>query len=225
MSGFSPLSVIEANSPLDDSRNDSDDALMKRLAGGDGAALDALFLRHRERVFGLAFRYLSNRSEAEDVTQETFLRVLDAAGRYREEGSFKTWLLTITSRLCSKKRARHSVWRERLVGLFHYSMETASDPGKDPDEALLEQEEARRVRDAVQALPPDQRMAIVLARFEGLSYEEISEVMGKSVQSVTSLLWRGRGKLRETLLANRADEEERKSRLSGAKFGGVEGSS
>ena len=180
-------------------RKDSDDELMRRVAQGDVDAFDALFLRHRDRVFGLAYRHLGNRSEAEDVTQDTFLRVLSAAGGYREEGVFKTWLLTITSRLCLKKKARHARWRELFVGLLHPSMEDRPGSEKNPGQTLLEEERAKTVREAIGALPPEQRMAVLLARFEELSYEEIAAVMDKSVASITSLLWRGRKSLRTAL--------------------------
>ena len=195
--------------------NESDDALMRRVAKGDGLALDALFMRHRQRVFALSYRCLSSRAEAEDVTQETFLRVLSAASSYREEGSFRTWLLTICSRLCMKKQARHSSWRERLVGFFHPVMESTPDGSADPVEELLEKEEAARVRRAVRELPADQRMALLLAGFEELSYEEIASAMGRSVSSVTSLLWRARTGLRASLGALRDENAEESARMQG----------
>jgi len=176
-----------------------DQELMARLAGGDHESFHLLFLRHQKRVFRLAFRQTGNRLEAEEIVQETFVRLLRSAARYRAEASFETYLLTIATRLCLNAQARaykrfeepHRMDEPRIINV------AASTPG--PEDAALGNEIRSAVRRVILSLPDEERMALVLFRFEGLSYEDAARAMGKTVSAVTSLLWRARERLREGL--------------------------
>lgn len=175
-----------------------DEKLVARVAQGDHEAFRALVVRHRESVFGIAFRYLGNRSDAEEMAQETFVRLFEAAHRYRFEAKFRTYLLTITVRLCLNRRAR----RDRR--------EEAYDPGStvfsrlpsvapNPEDAVVRDERRLAISEAVLSLPEDQRLALILFYFEELPYQTIAKMMGKPIPAVTSLLWRARERLRRDL--------------------------
>jgi RNA polymerase sigma-70 factor (ECF subfamily) len=179
----------------------SDEELVAQLAVGNDVALQTLMHRHERLVFSVAYRYLGHREDAEDLVQDTFVRVLTAAPRYRPDAPFRTYLLTIVTRLCLNRKARaHTRSEESRDPMSDvFSRVQASAPR--PDEALLQDERERAVRHAILALPEDQRMALVLFRFEGLSYEAIAAVLGRRVSAVASLLWRSRQRLRTELIS------------------------
>lgn len=176
-----------------------DKALMARVARGDHQAFRGLVLRHQRVVHAIAYRYLGDPADAEEIAQEAFCRLYAAAGRYRPEASFRTYLLRIVTNLCANRRARAYRTQEESRDPAVMDEGQAGSPGGDPRDRLLEAERAEAVRRAVLALPADQRIAMILFRFEGLSYEEIADSTGKSVASVTSALWRARGALRDSL--------------------------
>lgn len=175
-----------------------DELLMARVSRGDREAFRALVERHQQSVFQLAWRQLGSRAEAEEVAQDTFERLYHAAGGYREIGCFRAWLLVIATRLCLNRKARHARWREQATEPDILAALAGPAPGA-AEEELDQVRLHRAVRDAVLALPEEQRMAVLLCRFEGLSYAEIGAAMGKSVPAVTSLIWRAGERLRLAL--------------------------
>ncbi|UCC99086.1 MAG: sigma-70 family RNA polymerase sigma factor [Phycisphaerales bacterium] len=171
----------------------SDAELMAHLGQGDITALGQLAHRHQRRVLELAFRTLGDWDLAEDVAQETFLRVYRAAKRYRPQAQFTTWLYRIVVNLCldeQRKRARAAASLESTT-LAEYS-----PPRVNPTE---KKELAELVKAAVQGLPERQRLAVILHRYDDLSHAQISEVTGWSQSAVESLLVRAYGNLREKL--------------------------
>lgn len=180
-------------------QDDRDKALMARIARADHDAFRELVLRHQDRVFALAYRFLGNQADAEEVAQDSFARLFEAAPRYRPEASFSTYLLRITTNLCINRKSRAYRQREESREPSAVDESQRDAESRDPRAELLREERARAVREAVQALPEDQRAALILFRFEGLSYEEIAKATGKSVSAVTSLLWRARAALRDSL--------------------------
>jgi RNA polymerase sigma-70 factor, ECF subfamily len=180
---------------------DSDDTLVARLAVGDEDALRELMSRHARLVFSVAYRHLGGREDAEDVVQDAFTRVLKAAPRYRPDGPFRTYLLTIVTRLCLNQRARAHSRREERHDPMSAVLRRAEAAAPNPEETTLQDERSRAVRQAILALPEDQRMALILFRFEGLSYEAIASLLGRRVTAVTSLLWRARRQLRAALIS------------------------
>ncbi len=157
-----------------------DTALMAEVARGDTVAFERLIERHQALVIGTVGRMLGNNSEVEDVAQQVFIRVWKGAPRYRPTAKFTTWLLTITRNLVFNEARR----RKRHPGdtLDVHEGEEAlalTDPVRHvPDEELLEAELQEAIEKAIRALPEKQRMAVVLRRYEGKSYEEIGEVLG-----------------------------------------------
>ena len=178
-----------------------DTALMAEVARGDTVAFERLIERHQALVIGTVGRMLGNNSEVEDVAQQVFIRVWKGAPRYRPTAKFTTWLLTITRNLVFNEARR----RKRHPGdaLDVHEGEEAlalTDPARHvPDQELLEAELRQAIEKAIRALPEKQRMAVVLRRYEGKSYEEIGEVLGLTVAAVKSLLFRARTELRAAL--------------------------
>lgn len=178
-----------------------DFALMKRIGEGDHEAFRQLVERHQNSVIGTVAKMLGNFSEAEDIAQQVFLRIWRNAKRYRPEAKFTTYLFTITRNLVFNETRRKS--RKKEVSSDereeNSNQMVEASPDRQPDAELLQAELQRAVDDAIAALPETQRMAVVLRRYEQLSYEEIASVLGLSVSAIKSQLFRARTALRESL--------------------------
>jgi len=173
-----------------------DDTLMMRTAAGDEVAFRQLVARWEQPVFAFLVHMLGSVDEAQDLAQDTFLKVYDQAHRYRPEGRFRSWLLRIAGNKARSVLRRRKVLR--WVNFDPVSHDRAA-PGDDPGQTLERAETRQRVREAVAALPERQREAVVLKRFQGLSYKEIAEVLGTTVPAVESLLQRAAAILRREL--------------------------
>ncbi len=165
----------------------SDELLMQAVSHGDLDAFNKIVLRYQQQALRTAYRLLGDAVEAEDIAQETFLKILKAAPRYRPTASFHTYLYTIVYRLCldTRKKSRPS------------RMDTFADrPSALPSavDDLLSRERGKEIRNALVSLPLNQRTAIVLKHDEGLSYAEIARVMDTSLKSVEMLIRRAREK-------------------------------
>jgi RNA polymerase sigma-70 factor (ECF subfamily) len=184
------------------SPEDAEDIRLMALVGaGEEAAFEQLVERHQRLVIGTVGRMLGSGSDAEDIAQQVFVRVWKNAKRYEPRAKFTTWLLKITRNLVFNELRRRS--RHPQVPLQSESDEEER-PLKDeravaPDASLLEHELQQAVDAAIANLPETQRMAVVLRRYEELSYEEIAAAMDQSVSAVKSLLFRARTELRENL--------------------------
>ncbi len=159
-----------------------DIALMARIKKGDTDAFEELVSAHQRPVYNLAFRFLNDTCEAEDIAQEAFIRVFRAADTYTPDAKFTTWLYTIVKNLCfNAVRKRQSA---NLVSIDEETVPEIASKDDDPA-ALLEREQIRqRVALAVNALPSNMRIAVILQKFHGLSYQEIAAVLGCSVNAV-----------------------------------------
>jgi RNA polymerase sigma-70 factor, ECF subfamily len=184
------------------SEEDADDVRLMRLVGrGDTKALEELIEKHQALVAGTVARMLGSNSDVEDIAQQVFIRVWKSARRYVPRAKFTTWLLKITRNLVFNELRRSK--RRPHVPL--QSEPGAEDfPLKDemnlaPDASLLELELQRKIEEAILQLPDNQRMALVLRRYEQLSYEQIAEVLDLSVPAVKSVLFRARTELRSRL--------------------------
>jgi RNA polymerase sigma-70 factor (ECF subfamily) len=184
------------------SPEDADDIRLMALVGaGEEGAFEKLVERHQRLVIGTVGRMLGSGSDAEDIAQQVFVRVWKNAKRYEPRAKFTTWLLKITRNLVFNELRRRS--RHPQVPLQSESDEEER-PLKDeqavaPDASLLERELQQAVDAAIANLPETQRMAVVLRRYEELSYEEIAAATDQSVSAVKSLLFRARTELRENL--------------------------
>ena len=175
----------------------SNESLMQATSKGDLEAFEEIVRRHQTWAWNLAYRFLGQRDETEDVVQEAFMRLLDTTNRYQPSASFKTYFHQIVARLCLDRA-------KKKQPLFMEAVPETPDPGPDADEVMIRNEAAVAVRAALDALPPNQRMAIVLRYYDHLNYEEIAAALETSPKAVERLLARGRERLRATLAA-RAD--------------------
>jgi RNA polymerase sigma-70 factor (ECF subfamily) len=184
-----------------DEQESEDVRLMGLIAGGDMTAFEQLVERHQALVAGTAGRMLGSNSDVEDIAQQVFIRVWKSAGRYRPQAKFTTWLLKITRNLVfnelrrTKRRAQMPLQTEPQAEEIALPDETTPAP----DASLLEDELQRAIENAITQLPDAQRMALILRRYEDLSYEDIAEVLDLSVPAVKSLLFRARTELRARL--------------------------
>ena len=170
----------------------SDEELMLAVGKGDLTAFEQIVLRHQKSAWGIAYRFIGNRATADDVAQEAFLRILDAAERYRPTARFRTYLYSVVTRLCFD-HAR----KKRPASVDDLSAVSESCPS--PPDAAVSRERDVAVREALDALRPNQRMATVLRYYEGLSGREIAAAMEVSPKAVERLLARARTVLAELL--------------------------
>jgi RNA polymerase sigma factor (sigma-70 family) len=173
---------------------------------GDERAFRELVELHQQAVIGTCAKMLGSLDEAHDVAQLVFLRVWKAAPRYEPTAKFTTWLYTILRNLVFNEIRRKS--RHRTVSLDapvsdeqHHPHDLADASMVAPDAASLQVELEAAIDAAINQLPEQQRLAVILRRYEDLAYEEIAEVLKTSVPAVKSLLFRARTELRESLRA------------------------
>jgi len=191
------------DAPRPDEEVPPDDiALMLDVKQGDEQAFETLVLRHQARVVGTVAKMLGSEAEAEDIAQQVFVRVWQSAPRYNPSAKFTTWLLTITRNLVFNEMRRNR--RARFVPL------EPDDPDRTPrghadtsarsaSEEMSENELQQAVDRAIAALPEAQRTAVILRRYEDMSYEEIAKVLRTTVPAIKSLLFRARGDLKDRL--------------------------
>ena len=153
-------------------------------------------MTYQHRVFGVALRMLGNRAEAEDVAQEAFVRAHRALGGFRGDAKLSTWLYAITSRLCLNRLASGE---RRMARQGEDALLRLSDAGSRPDAALERRELETALGRAIAELPEDRRIVVVLRDLEGLSYEEIAQVLELELGTVRSRLHRARAELKEKL--------------------------
>jgi RNA polymerase sigma-70 factor, ECF subfamily len=184
------------------SEEDAEDVrLMQLVAQGDISAFEEVIGRHQALVAGTAARMLGSNSDVEDIAQQVFIRVWKSARRYVPRAKFTTWLLKITRNLVfnelrrAKRRAQVPLQSE--PGAEEIPLKDETNPA--PDASLLQDELQRAIEEAIMQLPESQRMALVLRRYEQLSYEQIAEVLDLSVPAVKSVLFRARTELRSRL--------------------------
>ena len=178
---------------LQPSVEETDDALVLRLADGCDGAMAALSDRHLRPVLSCAWRILGDRAESEDVAQETFIRLLRKAPDWQPDGpALRSWLLRVATNLCIDRRrvrARTAPMPEDIE-----QFEDRSKAPLDDDFAIR-----HAVRRAVDDLPDRQRAALALVHFQGLSGQEAANALGVSAEAVESLLARARRRLRKVL--------------------------
>jgi RNA polymerase sigma-70 factor (ECF subfamily) len=172
--------------------DDSDEALMAKVARGDERAFRELARRHVPAMLGLARRILGNLADAEDVAQEAMLRVWTQAPRWQPLAQFRTWLTRVVVNLCLDRK-RKAPWVE---------LEAAgeiADPAPLAGESAAAAERDRRLAAAITELPGRQRAAIVLTYAEGMSNAQVAEILDTTVSAVETLLVRGKQNLRRAL--------------------------
>jgi RNA polymerase sigma-70 factor, ECF subfamily len=174
----------------------TDDQLISLVARGEEEACRILVQRWERPVFAFLYRMTGSREEAQELGQETFLRMYQGASRYKPSGQFRSWLFRIAG-----NQARSLLRRRRIVQWMRFDLGTHERPRLDPgaDEMLERDETMMAVRAAIARLPERQRQALLLRQYEELNYEQIAKVMQTSVSAVESLLHRASLALRIAL--------------------------
>jgi RNA polymerase sigma-70 factor (ECF subfamily) len=179
------------------------DARLMVLAGqGDRSAFRTLVDKYQGPLTNFLHHLVLDQAEAEDLAQDVFLRIHKASGRYRPEAKFSTWLYRIaTNRALNALKARRRRPTASLDAMEEWggADQVPAAAGQRPDRELERDEIVRAVGRALRRLPERQRMAVVLQRFEGLSYEEIGEALSVSAEAVDSMLRRAKAVLRDAL--------------------------
>jgi RNA polymerase sigma-70 factor, ECF subfamily len=169
-----------------------DQEVIDRVLAGDTESFRTLVERYQGPLFRLVRNLIPDRGECEDIVQEVFLSAYTHLGSYvPRRSAFSTWLFTIARNRCVNS------WKKRRPRLLEKLPERAEP--RPPDAALTEAEFFRRLDAALAELPPEQRTVFVLAEFEGLSHEEISQIEGVRIGTVKSRISRARDKLRSLL--------------------------
>ena len=175
--------------------SDTDQQLVQRAQRGDLRAFDLLVLKYQGRIAALVSRYVSDAGEVEDVTQEAFIKAYRALGKFRGDSAFYTWLY----RIAANAAKNHLVAKGRRPGA-HATIEDAEgfDEGgmlsesASPEALAMGGELAEVVESALKALPDELKAALMLREFDGLSYDDIADVLGCPVGTVRSRIFRAR---------------------------------
>ncbi|MHC5063827.1 MAG: sigma-70 family RNA polymerase sigma factor [Planctomycetota bacterium] len=178
----------------------SDSQLIEAVLAGGGLAFETLIERYQERIFRLLSRFTRDRGEVEDLGQEVFVKVFRKLHTFQQDSAFYTWVYRIAVNTAKDHFSRHS--RRRLV-LVEDAVELDSGL-RDPDyagsaEPLLEEELREVTRQVLETLPDKYREILILREYEDLSYTEMSQVLGCSMGTVESRLFRARQRFKEAL--------------------------
>ena len=174
--------------------------LMLRFSSGDDEAFDALVGRHKTAAYRVAYHFLHNNTDAEEVALEAFERVWRSRAAYKPAASFTTWFYRIVANLCYNRLRRHGTREARMRAGPEESdlaFETRADNrAPTPAEEVSTRELQKEIQKALSKLPETQRMAVLLSRFEGLSYAETAAALGTTEKAVKSLMARARAALK-----------------------------
>lgn len=194
---WNPLAVM--NDETQAAELDPDAELMLRFKAGDLQAFEQLFTRHMRPIVNFAYKFVRNRDMAEELAQEIFLRVHDAAESYRAEAKFTTWLYRIATNICLNE-VRKPNFKAIHESLGASPVENSNEKPLDPEDSatagplrLLEQRTvADALKQALEQLPEKQRLAFILNKYQDLSYAEVASVLRISEKAVKSLIHRAK---------------------------------
>ena len=184
----------------------SDEELMIRCRNGDMSAFELLVSRYQNAIINFIYRSIGDYHRAEDLSQETFLRVFKSASRYEPKAQFKNWLYRIAVNLCKNEhrdRQRHGLssledFMTDEDGKINYTV--LRDFEQMPDVLYEKKEQQMLIRQAVDSLPENHRLAIIMVTYQNLRYDEIANTLNCSVSAVKSLIHRARQNLKNLLL-------------------------
>jgi len=197
------------NSDREQDRDLSEAELIERAKQGDAQAFQALYDKHKRRVYSLCLRMTANTAEAEDLTQEAFLQLYRKIGTFRGESAFSTWLHRLSVNVVLMQLRKKSL---PVVSLEETTQGEDDTPKKDfgaEDLALAGSIDRLQLQKAVDDLPPGYRMIFVLHDVEGYEHNEIATIVGCSIGNSKSQLHKARMKLRDLLKMNRAEQAEK----------------
>jgi RNA polymerase sigma-70 factor (ECF subfamily) len=179
----------------------TDEELVARSIGGDADSFNQLILRWERPIYALAYRTIGREEDARDVCQETFLRAFRALPGFRGQAKFSSWIYRIALNLC-----RDWVRRERRTGFVQppedvdlMDLAAAAEPAESIEDLVARKDQIRVIERAMAMLPEDQRTAIVLKEYHGLTFQEIADLLGCPLSTVKTRLYQGLSVLRREL--------------------------
>ena len=184
--------------------------LVERHRYGDAAAFEEVYARFVSLVYNLCLRMSGSAEEAEDLTQEIFLRIHRHLSRFNGKSSLKTWIYRVTLNYCRSKLSvkKHRYPTTPLAEECEEGGVHLMDQGRGPEESALARDTARHVGFALRQVKPKFREAVVLRDIEGMSYDEIADILGVRIGTVRSRIARGRERLKTVLEKMNVDTSE-----------------
>ena len=188
--------------PTSDERNKremkhlSDQELMRLIQAGDQSPASEIYDRYSSRIYNFAYRFLRNSEAAEDATQEVFVKMLKHANQFHGDAKLSTWLFSITANWC-RDYLRKADNKAKEAEEVLYTLPTPAEHA--PDRNLERRQDEQRIQKALSALTPEQREAILLSRYQGLSYAEIAQISGCSEGAVKTRVFRAMETLKKAL--------------------------
>jgi RNA polymerase sigma-70 factor, ECF subfamily len=179
----------------------TDEELVARSRGGDLDSFNQLVLRWERPIYALAYRVIGREEDARDVAQETFLRAFRALSGFKGQAKFSSWLYRITLNLCRDwiRRERRAPVAQAPEGVDLIELASEAEPVESIEDLVARRELGRAVAKAMAMLPEEQRTAIVLKEYHGLTFQEIADLLDCPLSTVKTRLYQGLGVLRKQL--------------------------
>ena len=192
----------------------TDEELVARAQGGDLDSFNQLVLRWERQIYALAYRVIGRDEDARDVAQETFLRAYRALGGFKGEAKFSSWLYRIALNLCRDwmRRERRTPVAQAPEGVDLLDLATESTPAESVEDLVSRKELGRAVARAMRNLPEEQRTAIILKEYQGLTFQEIADLLDCPLSTVKTRLYQGLSVLRRQLEQAGVDGSSRSER-------------
>jgi RNA polymerase sigma-70 factor (ECF subfamily) len=186
----------------------SDKVLIRQYLQGDERSLERLINRHKDKIFSTIMMYVKDKYIAEDIFQETFIKVIDTlrAGKYKEEGKFRPWVSRIAYNLCIDhfRRVKRTPVITTEDGADIFEFLTFSEDA--PDERMIQDQSTKKIKQLLDLLPPEQKEVVVLRHYFEFSFKEIAEMTDVSINTAL-------GRMRYALINMRKYIEQKKVRL------------
>ncbi len=176
----------------------SDQELMRVVQGGDFSPASEIYDRYSARIYNFAFRFLKNAEAAEDATQEVFVKMMRHANQFQGDAKLSTWLFSIAANWC-RDYLRKADNKAKEAEDVLVTLAAPNELG--PERTLEQRQDAERIQRALKVLTPEQREAILLSRYQGLSYAEIAQIAGCSEGAVKTRVFRAMETLKKALTA------------------------
>ncbi len=185
----------------------NDSELVTNIKKGDSYAFKQLFEQHQHMVYNICYRMSGSRAEAEDITQDVFIKIFHSIEKFRGEAKLSSWIYRIAVNTCLKKQRRKKL--ENMLSLEFLFQDKKKpelpSPDNTPDQQIEISEKEQIVQDAIHQLSKRQKTALILHRYEDLSYDEIATVMEISLSAVESLLHRAKENLAKMLIPRKKE--------------------
>ena len=180
--------------------HEDDEFLIKRFVSNDESAFEELFRRYEQKIFNLVYRYIGPYPETEELTQDVFVKVYKSANTFKGKSKFSTWIYRIAVNTCLNYKAKKRLIVESLDKIDNQPVkELVAPDSTNPEEQFTRARKMAIIQQVIDVLPPNQKIAFILSKYEGFSYAEIGEIMNVSISSVESLLFRAKQQLKKEL--------------------------